>query len=59
MGTHSKKAWQRFVTPDNTHLVSPEAIDFVDKLLRYDHQVRGIGFGVGGLAGWGARELRE
>ncbi|PNW73111.1 hypothetical protein CHLRE_14g619166v5 [Chlamydomonas reinhardtii] len=40
VGTHSKKAWQRFVTPDNTHLVSPEAIDFVDKLLRYDHQER-------------------
>ncbi|KAG2425790.1 hypothetical protein HXX76_013415 [Chlamydomonas incerta] len=40
VGTHSKKAWQRFVTPDNQHLVSPEAIDFVDKLLRYDHQER-------------------
>ena len=25
---------------DNQHLVSSEAIDFIDKLLRYDHQER-------------------
>ena len=25
---------------DNAHLVSPEAIDFIDKLLRYDHAER-------------------
>ena len=25
---------------DNQHLVSAEAIDFIDKLLRYDHQER-------------------
>lgn len=31
---HSRKAWTRFVTPDNQHLVSSEAIDFIDKLLR-------------------------
>ncbi|KAG2493823.1 hypothetical protein HYH03_008041 [Edaphochlamys debaryana] len=40
VGTHSKKSWSRFVTADNQHLVSPEAIDFIDKLLRYDHQER-------------------
>ncbi|GLC43588.1 Homeobox protein HD-6 [Pleodorina starrii] len=40
VGTHSKKAWTRFITADNQHLVSPEAIDFIDKLLRYDHQER-------------------
>lgn len=40
IGTHSKKPWTKFVNPDNQHLVSPEAIDFLDKLLRYDHQVR-------------------
>ena len=28
-----------FVNADNQHLVSSEAIDFLDKLLRYDHQV--------------------
>lgn len=41
IGTHSRKPWTKFVTPDNAHLVSPEAIDFLDRLLRYDHQVRG------------------
>ena len=29
IGTHSKKLWAKFVTPDNQHLVSPEAIDFL------------------------------
>lgn len=37
---HSKKRWERFATTDNSHLVCPEAIDFLDKLLRYDHQDR-------------------
>jgi hypothetical protein len=40
VGHHSRKAWSKFVTPDNAHLVSPEALDFLDGLLRYDHQVR-------------------
>ncbi|KXZ48380.1 hypothetical protein GPECTOR_28g787 [Gonium pectorale] len=40
VGVHSKKSWNRFVTSDNQHLVSPEAIDFIDRLLRYDHQER-------------------
>ena len=40
LGTHSRKAWTKFVTPDNQHLVSPEALDFMDRLLRYDHQER-------------------
>ena len=35
-----KKPWQSFVNADNQRFVSPEAIDFLDKLLRYDHQVR-------------------
>ena len=30
----------RFVTPENKHLVTPEAVDLLDKLLRYDHVVR-------------------
>ena len=30
----------RFVTPENQHLVSQEALDLVSKLLRYDHQER-------------------
>ncbi|KAK1440677.1 hypothetical protein QVD17_06506 [Tagetes erecta] len=33
---HSKKPWTIFINSDNQHL--SVAIDFVDKLLRYDHQ---------------------
>ncbi|KAL6759458.1 casein kinase II catalytic subunit [Haematococcus lacustris] len=40
VGSHSRKPWSKFVTPDNQHLVSPEAMDFLDKLLRYDHMER-------------------
>ena len=39
MGTHSRKAWTKFVSGDNQHLTSPEAFDLLGKLLRYDHQV--------------------
>ena len=39
-GRHSRKRWERFVHGENQHLVSPEALDFLDKLLRYDHQER-------------------
>ncbi|CAI9111290.1 OLC1v1011479C2 [Oldenlandia corymbosa var. corymbosa] len=37
---HSRKPWTKFINSDNQHLAVPEAIDFVDKLLRYDHQER-------------------
>ena len=37
---HSRKRWERFVHSENQHLVSPEALDYLDKLLRYDHQER-------------------
>ncbi|KAL4181047.1 hypothetical protein AMTRI_Chr12g235340 [Amborella trichopoda] len=40
VGRHSRKPWSKFINMDNQHLVSPEAIDFLDKLLRYDHQDR-------------------
>ncbi|KAF1775049.1 hypothetical protein JG687_00000197 [Phytophthora cactorum] len=40
LGTHTKKPWEKFITQENKHLVSPEAIDFLDGLLRYDHQER-------------------
>ncbi|GIX90054.1 casein kinase II subunit alpha [Caerostris extrusa] len=40
LGRHSRKRWERFVHSDNQHLVTPEALDFLDKLLRYDHQER-------------------
>ena len=40
VGRHTRKPWAKFVTVANQHLVSPEALDLLDKLLRYDHQVR-------------------
>lgn len=40
LGRHSKKRWERFVNAENQHLVSTEAIDLLDKLLKYDHQER-------------------
>lgn len=40
LGNHTKKRWERFINHDNQHLISPEAIDFLDKLLRYDHRER-------------------
>nr|GMD49722.1 casein kinase II subunit alpha-2-like [Ipomoea batatas] len=40
VGRHSRKPWSKFINAENQHLAVPEAIDFVDKLLRYDHQER-------------------
>jgi casein kinase II subunit alpha len=39
LGRFPKKPWHSFVTTENQRFVSNEAIDFLDKLLRYDHQV--------------------
>lgn len=40
LARHSKKPWHRFITAENQHLVSEDAIDFLSKLLRYDHAER-------------------
>jgi len=40
LGRHSKKPWAKFITQENQHLVTDEAVDFLSKLLRYDHQER-------------------
>ena len=40
LGRHTRKPWSKFLNQDNQHLVSPEAVDLLDKLLRYDHQER-------------------
>lgn len=40
LGRFPRKNWHSFVNTENQRFVSPEAIDFLDKLLRYDHQVR-------------------
>ncbi len=29
VGRHSRKPWSKFISDDNQHLVSPEAIDFI------------------------------
>lgn len=40
LGRHSRKRWEKFVHSENQHLVSREALDLLDKLLRYDHRER-------------------
>lgn len=40
LGRHSRKRWDRFIHGENTNLVSVEALDFLDRLLRYDHVER-------------------
>ncbi|KAJ9124235.1 hypothetical protein QFC22_001034 [Naganishia vaughanmartiniae] len=40
LGKYPRKPWSRFITSDNQRYISNEAIDFLDKLLRYDHQER-------------------
>lgn len=40
IGTHQKKSWKSFITPENKAIAGPQAIDFLDKLLRYDHHER-------------------
>ncbi|OAY33643.1 casein kinase II subunit alpha-2 isoform X1 [Manihot esculenta] len=40
VGRHSRKPWTKFINVDNQHLAVPEAVDFLDMLLRYDHQDR-------------------
>uniref|UniRef100_A0A8B9QNA9 non-specific serine/threonine protein kinase n=1 Tax=Apteryx owenii TaxID=8824 RepID=A0A8B9QNA9_APTOW len=40
LSRHSRKRWENFIHSENRHLVSPEVLDLLDKLLRYDHQQR-------------------
>ncbi|KAL8794319.1 MAG: hypothetical protein Q9195_003145 [Heterodermia aff. obscurata] len=40
LGRFPKKNWHTFVNAENQRFVSNDAIDFLDKLLRYDHQER-------------------
>ncbi|CCW69393.1 unnamed protein product [Phytomonas sp. Hart1] len=37
---HTKKSWSSFVSSENHHLCTDVALDFLDKLLRYDHTQR-------------------
>lgn len=38
--SYNKQPWTRFVTSENRAQASPESIDLLDKLLRYDHRQR-------------------
>jgi len=40
IGSHVPKPWKKFISQDNERLVTEDAIDFLDKLLRYDHMDR-------------------
>lgn len=40
LGRHARKPWNKFVTNDNQRFVTDESVDFLDKLLKYDHQER-------------------
>lgn len=40
IATSPKKSFSKFTTPKNAHLVSKEALDLLDNLLQYDHQLR-------------------
>ena len=35
-----RQPWTRYTTPDTLSFFTPEAIDLLEKLLRYDHQER-------------------
>jgi serine/threonine protein kinase len=39
LSRYPKKPWHSFVNADNQRFISNEAIDFLDKLLKYDHAV--------------------
>ncbi|DBB06238.1 TPA: Homeobox protein HD-6 [Trebouxia sp. C0006] len=38
VGRHARRPWNKFTTSENSHLVTPEGMDFLDNLLKYDHQ---------------------
>uniref|UniRef100_A0A7S3CI51 non-specific serine/threonine protein kinase n=1 Tax=Strombidium rassoulzadegani TaxID=1082188 RepID=A0A7S3CI51_9SPIT len=40
LGQHPKKPWSKFINHQNEALVSEEALDLLDKMLRYDHAER-------------------
>lgn len=39
---YERRPWSKFITAENSKWVSREAIDFLDHLLRYDHQVSAL-----------------
>ena len=37
---YPRKSWPSFITPDNRHLATPDALDLLDNLLQLDHMKR-------------------
>nr|PVC52881.1 hypothetical protein MACL_00000460 [Theileria orientalis] len=37
LGVHPRKSWKSFITQENQHLVSDQALDLLDKMFLYDH----------------------
>lgn len=40
LGNYPRQPWPKFITPENQKYVSNEALEFLDHLLRFDHQER-------------------
>mmetsp|Transcript_14484 Transcript_14484/g.54679 ORF Transcript_14484/g.54679 Transcript_14484/m.54679 type:complete len:339 (-) Transcript_14484:253-1269(-) len=40
LGHFPKKPWSKFISSRNAHIANEEAVDFVSKLLRFDHMER-------------------
>mmetsp|Transcript_14165 Transcript_14165/g.42367 ORF Transcript_14165/g.42367 Transcript_14165/m.42367 type:complete len:338 (+) Transcript_14165:188-1201(+) len=40
LGHFQKKPWQKFINSRNSHMANDEAVDYVSKLLRFDHMER-------------------
>lgn len=40
LGYYNRRPWKRFINENNQHLVSEEFLDFINNLLKYDHQER-------------------
>jgi casein kinase II subunit alpha len=37
---HSKKTWDKFINAENQHMCNADVLDFIDKLLVFDHAER-------------------
>lgn len=40
LGFYHKKPWSKFINSENSHLITDEFLDFIDKVLKFDHQER-------------------
>lgn len=40
LGVYPRKKWRKFINSQNQHLCAEDALDFLDSLLKFDHQER-------------------